>query len=86
MTFTPVEKLPEKQKNTYKKNTDMLNEFMKMNVKYARVEYSKTDYCSESSVVGSLSKSIRTNMYPIRLKTINGELYLIRKDLEEVSV
>ena len=85
MTFTPVDKLPEKRKSPYKKLTDHLDEFMNMDVKYARVNYTTTEYVSYNGAHNAISVAIRNGGYPIELKGINGELYLIRKDLEEVS-
>ena len=86
MKLVPIDRLPVSQKNTYKKRGYILKEFMRMNVKYARFEFSDNEYASVGSACISLRKRAEDSGDPIDIKVINGEAYLIRKDLEEVSV
>lgn len=83
MTFTPVDRLPDRGPNKpQKKNTDHLTEFLKMNVKYARMDYGPLEYASLHSAKGANDKTIKHYGLPIRTQIINSELYLINLELE----
>ena len=47
--------------------------------------FTPSEYVSYNGAHNAISEAIHDSGYPIKLKGINGELYLIRKDLEEVS-
>ena len=83
MTLTPVEKLPKTNRTSYKKCADIIKEFMKMNVTYAKFEFTENEYTSAFAAITSLRYYVRNHTVPVIVKIINGELYLIRKDLEE---
>ena len=84
MTFVPVEKLPEKQKNVaFHNGKAYLEEFMRMGVKYARVDLLPGEYCTVDTGYHALMNIVKWHAFPITVKTINGEIYLIRKDLED---
>ena len=85
MKFTPVDKLPERKRGCYNKCSDILTEFMNLDRKYAKLEFSACEYTCVAAAKASLSQHIHNNGLPIIVKIVNGELYLIRKDLGEVS-
>ena len=81
MNFVKVDGLPVNVRN---KKCDMearLEEFLNMGAKYARVEFNSLEYNSTDSCKGALYHSINHYGLPISVRSINGEVYLIRKDL-----
>ena len=86
MTFVPVDRLPEKGPNApktpHKKNAEHLKEFLKMNVKYAKMDFGPLEYISTESARASTANLIRWYGLPIKATVINGELYLINLELE----
>lgn len=89
MTFTPVDKLPEKGPNMpkapHKKNAEHLKEFLKMNVKYAKMDFGPLEYISTESARASTTNLIGWYGLPIKATVINSELYLINLELEETK-
>lgn len=85
MRIEPVERLPERQPNTPKKRLrDIVEEFIKMNVKYAELEFNSLEYSSARSANDALNLHIlRRTEYPVKSKFINGRTYLIRTDMED---
>lgn len=84
MKLVSVEKLPEEGKrNAYKKPIEWLDEFMKMNTRYAKLEYRKDEYTGAFAAQSALSRTAYRCGYPIKVRQINGELYLIRTDMKE---
>jgi hypothetical protein len=85
MKFIPVEKLPEKNpqfnRSEWKSMRKVLGDFIKMNVKYARVEVDYDDYSSESSARGALRVGARHHKFPVDVVGRNSEIYLIRTDM-----
>ena len=86
MTFVPVDKLPERNpKLSYKRRADILKEFLKTNVKYARVDFSMLEYSCAKDVRSAMSQAIKTWRLPVEVKLINNEVYLINLELEEAK-
>ena len=81
MNFTPVDYLPERRYTTYKKVGAYLQEFMKMNVKTARVDYTPEEYTSAQCVSTPFRYAINADGYPIKVQIINGDVYLTRTDM-----
>lgn len=83
MRFTPVSKIPEQVPKCFKKNNgDDLYEFMNMNVKRAKMDFSNTDYAHSYSAYAAIRTSIKYHNLPITVHFINGEIYLVRTDME----
>ena len=68
-------------KVSYKKLKDEFAVFMRMNVKTAKVLYTKEEYSCITSARVSLCDHIRENDLPIKVTRRNGNLYLTRTDL-----
>lgn len=88
MKIIPVECLPERQPKTLRKNiNDIIEEFVRMNVKYARVEFGSLEYASVKSAHDAIKVHILYhpggNDYPVKMKFINGDIYFIRTDMED---
>ena len=78
MTFTVVKKLP---KSRAKNNLYLfLGNFMSTGSKFAKVDFASMDYCSMESAQNSIREAARRYKYPIKVRMINGEIYLIRTD------
>lgn len=93
MKLISVKKLPEKvyrrHKSPRKSVKGYLVEFMKMNVKYAKIAYGDDDYIHNRACVSSFRHAITSRYvvnaraeFPIIVKEINNDVYLIRTDLE----
>lgn len=89
MTLVPVKKLPKKAVRKsyehcgYKPVRSYLTEFMKMGVKYARVDINAADYVDPVSARQTLVRSIKDGKFPIVVKVRDYDIYLIRTDLED---
>ena len=83
MQIKPIDILPCRKANAeYKNIRAYLNEFMRLNVKYGKVEYGQQEFRNVCSANGSFNYMIRRFNYPIRTTMLNGELYLVRTDME----
>ena len=78
MKFVKVKELPKRRKNSI---LIFLDEFMTSNIKFAKVEFSEKDYKTPSSCQSAFSKAIKAGGFPIIVKSINKEVYLIRTDM-----
>ena len=81
MRFVEVNELPEHIRSTKSNFKHRLDEFMAMNIKVARVEFDSSEYNSRESCRGAFVSACKRYSYPIRAVGINGDVYLIRKDL-----
>ena len=59
-----------------------LKEFMAMNVKYVKVQFTNIEYKSALTCYSSLAKAIKRYSLPIRAFTYKGKLYLERTDMD----
>lgn len=83
MKFIPVDELPVSEKKSYKKrNGDYLREFLNMKVKYAKLDFTDMDYKCIGTAYPAVKTTIRYYGFPVKVKMINGELYLINLELE----
>lgn len=80
MNFTKVDRLPDTIRRPYKNLEDELEKFMRMNCKYARVEFAG-EYAGANSARAAIHKAIKAFDLPIEAKLINEELYLISTDM-----
>lgn len=79
MKFTVVEELPNKKE--YNPLGNYLKEFMRMNVKIARVDLNEHEYATPSVAARTLSTSIKRRALPIKAHERDGEVYLVRTDM-----
>ena len=83
MKFVKVDKLPE-QAHVYTPTYRVearITEFMNMNIKIARVDYSANEYKSIKSAYQGFKKACTRYSAPADVRVINKELYLIRRDM-----
>lgn len=79
MKFTVVKEIPERTKK--KKLLHILDEFMNMNVKYAKFEFNENEYKTASSANGNLRKAANNYGYPITVRMVDGVVYFERRDI-----
>lgn len=83
MKFVKVESLPESNMRytpMYKVEA-RIREFMNMNIKIARVEYKEDEYKNVKTAYQGFKKACKRYAAPVDVRTINKELYLIRRDM-----
>lgn len=84
MKLVPIKMLPSRRANCqYKNIREYISNFMRMNVKYVRVDYMREEFANVYSASGSFVRMIKLFDYPIRAVIINSELYLVRTDMED---
>lgn len=84
MTFTPVDRLPERVPILpRKRNADHLKEFLKMGVKYAKVDFGPLEYINMQTAHAATCRLADYYGLPIKSTIINNELHLINLELEE---
>ena len=89
MNFIPVEQIPKKEGPKsgefvdYKPMGDCLKEFMRMNAKYVKVEFSYLDYANIYSAYNSFRDSAKRYGLPITAVIRGDDIYLMRTDKEE---
>ena len=84
MKFVEVKELPPKKTNansTIHSVKTLLEEFMNMNIKFARVEYLPDEYSYVESLKQSFTICIRRFALPINVHYRMGNIYLSRRDL-----
>lgn len=87
MKLIPIKELPMKNKPVRRgraKSKDifgMLEEFMETGAKYAKVEYTNAEYASRPSAQASLCRATLDYRYPLYVRSINGDVYIIRTDI-----
>lgn len=84
MKLIPVNELPERNHRTGKKsNLDCLQEFLKMNVRYAKLDVPELDYVHPFSAYTSTLNSVKRFKLPVAVYFINGDVYLANLEMEE---
>jgi hypothetical protein len=84
MNLIPTEKLPCRKANSeYKNLREYILAFIEMDVPYAKVEYSPEEFIHAQSAKVSFNRMIRMFNFPVLTTIVNGELYLVRLNLEE---
>lgn len=60
----------------------LLKEFVRMNVKVAKVDLDKHEYKSTTVARSVISNACKRHCVPVRTKIVDGILYLVRTDME----
>lgn len=83
MNIVVVDDLPKKTTQKHRTNniSGYLEEFVNMNVKFAKLEFHAGEYSRIESARQSIHQSVRTHGFPIKVCVRNRELYLVRKDI-----
>lgn len=86
MNFTIVDGLPKKRADmapasAWKPIKHYFKEFMKLGVKYARVDFTALDYTNRKSAYVSLNEGVRRGGYPIKISMRGGDIYFVRTDM-----
>lgn len=85
MYFVKVAELPESNENCSKKDIrGLLEEFVKADIKYARVVMDDTEYSRVDSGRQSIQQSIKHYNFPVKVRTRRGVLYLERLTVEDI--
>lgn len=81
MTFTQVKKFPAKKANG---NAEVvcgyLNEFMKLDIKAAKIAFEEDEYSTVHSAYNCLHRAARKWGFPIRVSIRKDDIYFIRTD------
>lgn len=84
MKLVPVEKAPVRKANCqYKNLREYLNRFMTMPAKYVHVQFDSSEFANVYSAYGSFFRMINLFSFPVKATIINGELYLIKTNMED---
>lgn len=79
MKFVEVKEMPRK---LYNENLQMrLKELMKMNVKIVKVDFNEREYKNTETCRAAFNKAVHRGAFPIDVKTVNKEIYLVRRDM-----
>lgn len=83
MEFVEVKELPEYDWRycIRRKIKGKIEEFMRMNVKIARVDFRDGEYVSSYSAYVSLRDCIERHCFPITVHHLQGQVYLCRRDI-----
>lgn len=92
MKITAVDKLPEETLRTVANQNstlrhrmrEMLDEFLASGAKYAKVDYTPADFKNVQSAYNALYQAYRIPNLPLRVRRINGELYLTRVEVTDL--
>lgn len=81
MRFTEVKEVP-----TARRRSSLLvkelEEFVRMGVETVKVTYRPDEYCSPVSCYSTLRRAAKREQLPINVVVTNGEVYLVRTDME----
>jgi hypothetical protein len=80
MKFTPVNEMP-KSRTSCKVLDAYFKEFMCMNVKIVKVDFTDHKYRDEHTAVRTLKESAQRRGYPIDVHARDGEVYFVRRDM-----
>lgn len=79
MKFTQVEKIPNKGRRNGLQQ--FLQEFYDSKIEFAKVEFKENEYVNSDSCCSSLQAAIKRSCLPIKVISINKEIFLINKDM-----
>lgn len=88
MKIVPIKELPRRvrvHRETRvedKPLKEYLNAFLKVGVKYARVDIAFDEYADEWSAYGSFRQAVKQQKLPIDVRFRDRVIYLINRDLE----
>lgn len=77
----PIKELPPKEYRCREDRSYLCNEFMRMNIKYAKVDLGDNVERPVNYTYSSLRQLISQNEYPFYIIIRNGDLYLVRTDM-----
>lgn len=81
MTFVKVTEEEFAKKTCLKKDVQaLLEEFMSADITIARVDFNEREYKHLKSAHSSFHNAVKTGGFPIEVRCLNKQLYLIRKD------
>lgn len=80
MKFTEVKEMP-KGRTSPKALDVYFEEFMRMDVKIAKVDFTEHKYVSPEVAARTLYTSAKRRGYPIDVHKRDGEVYFVRKDM-----
>lgn len=80
MKFTPVNEVP-KPRTSCKVLDVYFEEFMRMNVKIVKVDFTEHKYKDSHIAARTLKESAQRRGYPIDVHASNGEVYFVRRDM-----
>lgn len=85
MKLIIVKELPKikRHKYSYAEMQAKFEEFMKLNVRLAKVEFREGEYSSIISARNVMARSAATHGFPIKVMMRNYEVYLERLDMME---
>lgn len=81
MEFVEVKEVPYSTRAQRGIMEERLEKFMSMNVKYVKITYSVNEYSCPTSCRMSFANAAKRYNFPVDAKMINGEVYLIRRDI-----
>lgn len=83
MKFTAVLELPIGRDGNRRnwRTGPILDEVMNMNAKFVKFEFDKNEYKSAKNVQTTYGVVIKKCGYPLRVRTLDGEVYFIRTDM-----
>ena len=83
MKFVAVNELPthDDKPAEYHNYTKEFERFMKKNCKFAKVEFEDGEYKNLLSSYPSIKYAIQRRALPIDIRCINGDIYLVRRDI-----
>ena len=81
MRFTVVDEKDFEKKCEKKNLKHVFMEFINMNVKVAKVNFSKFDYKNIDSAYNNLHKGAKKHHFPIRVTRMGDSIYFVRKDI-----
>lgn len=80
MRFTTMDVMPRLTRKPSERQMELL-EFMNMNVRCVKVTLAPGEFKSINSAQSTLSGCIKKLGIPVVVRSVNGELYLIRTDM-----
>ena len=81
MKFVEVKEIPTTSRNMSCKFEERLGRFMDKNIKCARVVYDVDEYTSSTGCAIAFKRACLWYGFPVDVKQINGEVYLIHRDI-----
>ena len=78
MKGTMISEIPERKYHNLRR---FLDEFMRADAKYYKVEFAEGEYKSTYAGYRSLYTSIQRGHYPIKASFVDGNVYLARTDM-----
>ena len=87
MRFIEVKEIPEnggkgsKKRVSYHRLDKELEEFMRMNVKYAKVVFGENEYANSNACRNNMKRACKYHGYPIKTIERGHDIYFMRTDI-----